>query len=273
MTEEPDLTISRQNEPSAASNRHVVNRWAGRAGYTYNSPGREPLEFHQRMPDYSPTRLIDSPELARSLGVPKLFVKDESMRLGLPAFKALGAWWATYRALCERSGSEPANWRSLSELSEYFAGLRPLTIVAPTDGKYGRAVARFARLLGFDARVFMPAAVPRPRVVAVESEGATVELVDGTYEDAVAAAEDYGADKHVLVADSAVAGSLTIPQAVIDGYSTMFWEISGPVIGRQDDRDHGASCSRVFFGEDHSSRPRAGRPTCPTCRRSAWRCG
>src|SRR5665647_3776674 len=105
------------------------------------------------------------------------------------------------------------------------------------------------------------------------SEGATVELVDGTYEDAVAAAEDYGADKHVLVADSAVAGSPTIPQAVIDGYSTMFWEISGPVIGRQDDRDHGASCSRVFFGEDHSSRPRTGRPTCPTCRRSAWRCG
>jgi len=92
MTEEPDLTISRQNEPSAASDRHVVNRWAGRAGYTYNSPGREPLEFHQRMPDYSPTRLIDSPELALSLAVPKLFVKDEFMRLGLPAFKALGAW-------------------------------------------------------------------------------------------------------------------------------------------------------------------------------------
>ena len=44
------------------------------------------------MPDYSPTRLIDSPELALSLAVPKLFVKDEFMRLGLPAFKALGAW-------------------------------------------------------------------------------------------------------------------------------------------------------------------------------------
>lgn len=88
MTEEPDLTISRQNEPSAASDRHVVNRWAGRAGYTYNSPGREPLEFHQRMPDYSPTRLIDSPELALSLAVPKLFVKDEFMRLGLPAASA-----------------------------------------------------------------------------------------------------------------------------------------------------------------------------------------
>jgi diaminopropionate ammonia-lyase len=47
---------------------------------------------------------VDAPGLADSLGVGKVWVKDESRRMGLPAFKILGASWAVYRALEQHSG-------------------------------------------------------------------------------------------------------------------------------------------------------------------------
>ena len=70
------------------------------------SPDREPLRLHGRLPGYAETPLVDAPRLADALGVGKALVKDESGRLGLPAFKILGASWAVYRALEERLGDE-----------------------------------------------------------------------------------------------------------------------------------------------------------------------
>jgi diaminopropionate ammonia-lyase len=65
-------------------------------------PDRLPLRFHKRLPGYQETPLENAPGLAHALGVSKVLVKDESSRLGLPAFKVLGASWAVYRALEER---------------------------------------------------------------------------------------------------------------------------------------------------------------------------
>ena len=67
-------------------------------------PTRAPLAFHRRLPGYQPTPLIDAPELARMLRIGHVLVKNESSRLGLPAFKILGASWAVYRALEKRLG-------------------------------------------------------------------------------------------------------------------------------------------------------------------------
>ena len=65
-------------------------------------PEQAPMRFHRRLPGYEETPLIDAPALAGALGVGKVLVKDESSRLGLPAFKVLGASWAVYRSLEER---------------------------------------------------------------------------------------------------------------------------------------------------------------------------
>jgi diaminopropionate ammonia-lyase len=73
-------------------------------GQDLDPAGRAPLNFHRRLPGYAATSLVDEPGLADSLGVGKVWVKDESWRLGLPAFKILGASWAVYRALEQRSG-------------------------------------------------------------------------------------------------------------------------------------------------------------------------
>src|SRR5437773_11013274 len=105
-------------------------------------PTRAPLAFHRRLPRYQPTALIDAPELARMLGLGQVLVKDESSRLGLPAFKILGASWAVYRALEKRAAEGRASarpghaeacpsgilepWKTIDELAARLAPLKPL---------------------------------------------------------------------------------------------------------------------------------------------------
>src|SRR5918997_3349001 len=99
-------------------------------------PDRTPLQFHRRLPGYVETPLVDAPEIAAALGVGKVFVKDESNRLRLPAFKVLGASWAGYRALEERLGETFGDWEEIRELRERLDPLRPLSLVAATDGNH-----------------------------------------------------------------------------------------------------------------------------------------
>ena len=103
-----------------------------------------------------------------------MLVKVEASRFGLPAFKMLGASWATYQVLVARLGREPS-WTTVPELAEQFAPLQPLTLVAATDGNHGRAVAAMARLLGFDARIYVPDDMVAARIAGIESEGAVVD--------------------------------------------------------------------------------------------------
>jgi len=112
------------------------------------------ITFHSSMPGYRPTPLVALPELAAELGVAAVFVKDESERLGLPAFKILGASWAVNRALSLRDGYDtPAE--SLAELRQRIDSAS-LTLVTATDGNHGHALARVAALLGLEARIYFP---------------------------------------------------------------------------------------------------------------------
>ncbi len=166
---------------------------------------------------------MDAPRLADALGVGKVFVKDESSRLGLPAFKVLGASWAVYRALEERVGNEGfGDWETIDELKVKLEPLRPLTLVAATDGNHGRAVARVARLLGLGARIFVPGDMAPARREAIAGEGAEVVVVYGTYDDAV---ERSAEAEGLLVSDTSWPGYERVPLWVIEGYSTMLWEI------------------------------------------------
>lgn len=187
--------------------------------------GADPLPFHRRLPGYTPTPLVDAAGIARRLGVARLWVKDESTRLGLPAFKIVGASWAVYRALAERLGGDVGEWSTLEELRERVAPLRPLTLATATDGNHGRAVARMARLLGLDARIFVPAEMAEARQSAIRSEGAEVVVVDGTYDDAVALAAQQAGPRCLVIADTALAEGEVVPQWVIEGYGTILREV------------------------------------------------
>ena len=65
--------------------------------------------FHQTIPGYAPTPLVSLCDTARELGVGKIWVKDESKRFGLNAFKVLGGSYAIGNYLAGRLG------RKLSE--------------------------------------------------------------------------------------------------------------------------------------------------------------
>lgn len=153
--------------------------------------------YHARLPGYAPTPLREAPRLAAAWGVERVWFKDETERLGLPSFKILGASWAVERTLTPETA----------------------TLVAATDGNHGRAVARVAAWRGLEARILVPAATARARIDAIAGEGAKVGVVDGTYDDAVAAAERVAHPPgRLLVSDAA-------SPHVIDGYATLGAEI------------------------------------------------
>ncbi|NUW41295.1 diaminopropionate ammonia-lyase [Nonomuraea rhodomycinica] len=169
-------------------------------------------DFHASLPGYAPTPLAELPALAAELSVGRVFVKDESSRLGLPAFKALGASWAVHRALAERAPDGDGRGAAV-------------TLVTATDGNHGRAVARTARLLGLRARVLVPRGVHPQAVAAIAAEGAEVTEVAGSYDDAVRlAAETAAAPGALLVQDTAWPGYERIPGWIVEGYSTLLAE-------------------------------------------------
>jgi len=193
-------------------------------------PGAAVHAFHQRLPGYAPTPLHDLPELARATGVGRVLVKDESSRLGLPAFKILGASWATYRLLCERLGEEP-EWSTLDDLAAVVADrLGSLRLVAATDGNHGRAVARMATLLGLSSIVLVPEGTVDARIDGIASEGAEVVVTPGSYDDAVALAAGMAGERDLVVSDTSWPGYQDVPAWVIEGYATIFTEVDSQLI-------------------------------------------
>ncbi|HEY7076280.1 MAG TPA: pyridoxal-phosphate dependent enzyme [Solirubrobacteraceae bacterium] len=165
-------------------------------------PGDEAAAFHHALPGYRPTPVRRLDGIAAELGLAAVAVKDESERLGLPAFKILGASWAVERMLRVEPDTH--------------------TLVAASAGNHGRAVARAAALRGLACRIFLPARALPPRRAAIAGEGAEVVVVAGSYEDAVAAAARAAqADGVALVADVGEGGPA---EWVIDGYATLFAE-------------------------------------------------
>ena len=169
-------------------------------------PRDEVREFHRSLTSYSPTPLIELPALAASLGIDAIFLKDEVRRFGLEAFKALGASWALHQIRQESSG--------------------PMTVSTATDGNHGRAVAWAARQLGLPAVIFIPAHAAPARVKKIRAEGARVELVLGTYDEAVRRCADQS-DRNgwQVVADVGYEGYIDIPNQIVEGYATLFQEI------------------------------------------------
>ena len=185
--------------------RLVVNQLAGPLDPA--PPPASPLAFHRSLAGYAVTPLVDAPAAAGALGVRRVLVKDESSRLGLPSFKVLGASWAIHRALQERRSA-----------------VRP-ALVCATDGNHGRAVARMAQLLGLEATVFVPSAMVAARRAAITGEGARVQVVDGTYDDAVEQAAALAGPDRLVIQDTAWPGYETVPAWVIEGYATIGAEI------------------------------------------------
>jgi diaminopropionate ammonia-lyase len=169
-----------------------------------SAPSDAARAFHTTMKGYAATPLRVLAAVADELGLGGVAVKDESARLGLPAFKVLGASWAVERALRERPEVD--------------------TLVAASAGNHGRAVAHVAARRGLRARIILPARSAPARRDAIAGEGAEVVVIDGGYEEAVARAADEGARPGAIeIADVGDSGPA---HWVVDGYATLFAELA-----------------------------------------------
>lgn len=206
--------------------------WAG-ADYAFLR-SRDMLDFHRSLPGYAATPLVELPNLAAKLGLAEIYVKDESQRFGIKAFKALGASYAMYRFLQQRWQERfrepftPASFRDATVLEKLGA----FTFCAATDGNHGRAVAWTARMLGQKAVIYMPADSVPARVENIRGEGAEVVLVAGTFDLCVErCAADAAKNGWQAISDTAYPGYREVPGWILLGYTSIFAELEGLLHG------------------------------------------
>lgn len=188
--------------------------------------GDGPSLFHAGLPGYRPTELVEASELATELGVGRVFVKDESGRLGLAAFKVLGASWAVARLLAREGTPSVEDLRRLAAES-------PVELVTATDGNHGRALAFIGQLLGLPVRVFVPDGTPASTVAVIAAEGAMVTEATVPYDGTVALAASYTAALagRLMVQDTAWPGYERVPGLIVDGYDTLLREVDAQLAG------------------------------------------
>jgi diaminopropionate ammonia-lyase len=195
----------------------------------FGAESRVPSQTHRSLPGYAATPLRSCPGLAATLGVRTVLVKDESERLGLPSFKILGASWASLATVHAAWGKPVEGPLTVASVRTAIGSTAGRGLVAATDGNHGRGVARVAALLGLEATILVPSGTSASRIEAIGSEGATVEVVDGTYDDAIAASARLADDDHLVVSDTSWEGYEEAPRRVVEGYSTMFFEIDDAI--------------------------------------------
>lgn len=167
---------------------------------------RQVRAYHRSMPEYAPTPLVSLSALAAHLGIKGLYVKDESQRFGLNAFKALGSSYAM--SAYERASGRPV-----------FA--------TATDGNHGRGVAWAAARIGCEAHVFMPRGTAQERLDNIRSLGAHAEITALCYDDTVRLAARLAAENGwVLMQDTSWAGYEETPQRIMQGYLTLADELA-----------------------------------------------
>lgn len=193
---------------------------------------RQVQAFHESLPGYSPTPLRSLRAAAQALGLGALFVKDESLRFGLNAFKVLGGSYAIARVAAERTGMEQLTYQQLTSPA-VKAKLGPAVFYTATDGNHGRGVAWAANRLGLHAVVRMPAGTAQSRLENIRKEGAEVTIESMNYDACVrlAAKEAAACPGGILVQDTAWAGYEQVPCWIMQGYGTMLAEIAAQLEG------------------------------------------
>ncbi len=185
--------------------------------------------FHESFPQYSETPLAKLDNMAQYLGVGEVYVKDESYRFGLNAFKVLGGSFAMARYIAKETGRDvselPYSVLTSDKLREEFG---QATFFTATDGNHGRGVAWAANKLRQKAVVHMPIGTTQTRLENIRKEGAQVDITDMNYDDCVrlAAKEAAETPRGVVVQDTAWDGYEEIPSWIMQGYGTMALEAS-----------------------------------------------
>ena len=200
---------------------------------------RKARTFHESFPQYSVTPLAKLDHMAARLGLGEVYVKDESYRFGLNAFKVLGGSFAMARYIAKQTGKDvselPYNVLTSEELKKEFG---QATFFTATDGNHGRGVAWAANKLGQKAVVLMPKGSTQTRLNNILAEGAQATIEEYNYDECVRMANAMAekTENGVMVQDTAWDGYEEIPSWIMQGYGTMAMEA--------DEQLHDYGCER-----------------------------
>lgn len=184
----------------------------------------EALEFHRSFPQYSVTPLHKLSELADYLDLGAIYVKDESYRFGLNAFKVLGGSFAMVKYISQRTGIPVSElpYKVLSS-KKFKETAGQTTFYSATDGNHGRGIAWSANKLGQKAVIRMPRGSAQTRLNNIRKENADAEILDLNYDECVRYVNDMVKNdpNGVMVQDTAWRGYTDIPSWIMQGYGTL----------------------------------------------------
>ncbi|MEG2928314.1 MAG: diaminopropionate ammonia-lyase [Oscillospiraceae bacterium] len=191
--------------------------------------------FHRSFEGYRETPLVQLKTAALEIGLKGLYVKDESQRFGLNAFKSLGASYAMGKCIAQRLGVDISQLSYQQLVSpEIHEQLGDVTFVTATDGNHGRGVAWTANKLGQKSVVYLPKGSSQERLENIRAQGADAFITELSYDDAVRLARDKAAaNGWILVQDTAWEGYEDIPLWIMQGYTTMVQEALGQMKKQQ----------------------------------------
>jgi diaminopropionate ammonia-lyase len=182
------------------------------------------LEFFHAQDNYevSPLVEIDGP------GGRTVQAKLETHRMGLGAFKALGAPYAVARIIAqgwlEKTGEAIGPDRMKDADIRAFASGH--TFVCASAGNHGMGVAAGARNMGAKARIHLARTVPEGFAARLRTLGAEVVRSGDVYEDSIAAAiADSLSTGATHLADGTWEGYTEIPKWVMEGYCVIAEEL------------------------------------------------
>lgn len=190
--------------------------------------------FHESFPDYSVTPLIELPQLSKYLGINSIYIKDESYRFGLNAFKALGGTYCIGRYIANKLAVdiEELSFQKLQSKS-VKEQIGDITFVTATDGNHGRGIAWAAKELGYKSVVYLPKGSAVERLINIQALGAEACITEMNYDDTVRFANAQAEKKGwVLLQDTAWEGYEQIPGWIMEGYTTLGLEIVEQLKGR-----------------------------------------
>jgi len=180
--------------------------------------------FHKTLPGYLPTPLLNLRHFAKKIGIGDCYIKDESQRLGLNAFKVLGASYAMAEEIKKYVPEGQSNL-SFESIKSHKTSIKDLTFVTATDGNHGRAVAWCAEQYGCRAVVFMPKGSSEIRLKSILEHKAKAEITELNYDETVKYAESEAIKNNwVLLQDSSWPGYTEVPRNIMVGYKTMVQE-------------------------------------------------
>lgn len=187
---------------------------------------KKTAKYHASFPAYKPTPLHRLKELADYVGVKDIYLKDESYRFGLNAFKVLGGSYAIVKIIAQRLDMDvedlPFEVLVSKEIKEK---LGDLTFVTATDGNHGRGVAWAANQIGQKSVVFMPENSTAERLENIRKENSQAEILPMNYDECVRHANKMAEENGwIMIQDTAWEGYEAIPTWIMQGYLTMAYE-------------------------------------------------